>query len=156
MSKINLQRGKLTVENRKSREKKWICSEVSVNTRRHCCSTRPDLVLIRCCRCTSTAAHALSGRFIYAEPSSDSVALLTAAGSLLSSTKRRAAKMEQLVSQLIRWQLLIGQASDSDSEPRCRVVQGQARNCTAEGSNYRWRNEMLSTTIAEIDGMVYP
>ena len=30
MSKINLQRGKLTVENRKSREKKRICSE-SVN-----------------------------------------------------------------------------------------------------------------------------
>jgi len=28
MSKINLQRGKLTVENRKSREKKRICSEV--------------------------------------------------------------------------------------------------------------------------------
>ena len=32
MSKINLQRGKLTVENRKSREKKRICSEVSVNS----------------------------------------------------------------------------------------------------------------------------
>ena len=32
MSKINLQRGKLTVENRKSREKKQICSEVSVNS----------------------------------------------------------------------------------------------------------------------------
>ena len=32
MSKINLQRGKLTVENRKSREKKWICSEVSVSS----------------------------------------------------------------------------------------------------------------------------
>ena len=32
MSRINLQRGKLTVENRKSREKKWICSEVSVNS----------------------------------------------------------------------------------------------------------------------------
>jgi len=31
MSKINLQRGKLTVENRKSREKKRLCSEVSVN-----------------------------------------------------------------------------------------------------------------------------
>jgi len=30
MSKINLQHGKLTVENRKSREKKRICSEVSV------------------------------------------------------------------------------------------------------------------------------
>ena len=30
MSKINLQSGKLTVENRKSREKKRICSEVSV------------------------------------------------------------------------------------------------------------------------------
>ena len=29
MSKINLQRGKLTVENRKSREKKRICSEVT-------------------------------------------------------------------------------------------------------------------------------
>jgi len=33
MSKINLQRGKLTVENRKSREKKRICSEVSVTVR---------------------------------------------------------------------------------------------------------------------------
>ena len=32
MSKINLQRGKLTVENRKSREKRRICSEVSVNS----------------------------------------------------------------------------------------------------------------------------
>jgi len=32
MSKIYLQRGKLTVENRKSREKKRICSEVSVNS----------------------------------------------------------------------------------------------------------------------------
>ena len=32
MSKINLQRGKLTVEKRKSREKKRICSEVSVNS----------------------------------------------------------------------------------------------------------------------------
>ena len=32
MSKINLQRGILTVENRKSREKKRICSEVSVNS----------------------------------------------------------------------------------------------------------------------------
>jgi len=32
ISKINLQRGKLTVENRKSREKKRICSEVSVNS----------------------------------------------------------------------------------------------------------------------------
>jgi len=32
MSKINLQRGKLTVENRKSRERKRICSEVSVNS----------------------------------------------------------------------------------------------------------------------------
>ena len=32
MNKINLQRGKLTVENRKSREKKRICSEVSVNS----------------------------------------------------------------------------------------------------------------------------
>jgi len=32
MSKINLQRGKLTVENRKSSEKKQICSEVSVNS----------------------------------------------------------------------------------------------------------------------------
>jgi len=32
MSKINLQRGKLTVENRKSRAKKRICSEVSVNS----------------------------------------------------------------------------------------------------------------------------
>ena len=32
MSKINLQRGKLTVENRKSREKKRICSQVSVNS----------------------------------------------------------------------------------------------------------------------------
>ena len=32
MSKMNLQRGKLTVENRKSREKKHICSEVSVNS----------------------------------------------------------------------------------------------------------------------------
>ena len=35
MSKINLQRGKLTVENRKSREKKRICSEVSVNSLRN-------------------------------------------------------------------------------------------------------------------------
>ena len=33
MSKINLQREKLTVENRKSRDKKRICSEVSVNSR---------------------------------------------------------------------------------------------------------------------------
>jgi len=32
MSKINLQRGRLTVENRRSREKKRICSEVSVNS----------------------------------------------------------------------------------------------------------------------------
>ena len=32
ISKINLQRRKLTVENRKSREKKRICSEVSVNS----------------------------------------------------------------------------------------------------------------------------
>jgi len=32
MSKINLQRGKLTVENRKRRERKQICSEVSVNS----------------------------------------------------------------------------------------------------------------------------
>ena len=32
MSKINLQRGILTVENRRSREKKRICSEVSVNS----------------------------------------------------------------------------------------------------------------------------
>ena len=32
MSEINLQRGKRTVENRKSREKKRICSEVSVNS----------------------------------------------------------------------------------------------------------------------------
>ena len=32
MSKINLRRGKLTVENRKSREKKRICSEVLVNS----------------------------------------------------------------------------------------------------------------------------
>ena len=32
MSKINLQRGKLTVENRKSKEKKRTCSEVSVNS----------------------------------------------------------------------------------------------------------------------------
>jgi len=32
MSKINLQRGKLTVKNRKSRERKQICSEVSVNS----------------------------------------------------------------------------------------------------------------------------
>ena len=31
-SKINLQRGKLTVENTKSRERKRICSEVSVNS----------------------------------------------------------------------------------------------------------------------------
>ena len=31
-SKINLQPGKLTVENRKSRERKRICSEVSVNS----------------------------------------------------------------------------------------------------------------------------
>ena len=33
MSKNNLKRGKLTVENRKSREKKRICSEVSVNSK---------------------------------------------------------------------------------------------------------------------------
>jgi len=32
LSKINLQRGKLTVENSKSRERKRICSEVSVNS----------------------------------------------------------------------------------------------------------------------------
>ena len=32
MSKINLQRGILTVENRRSREKKRICSEVSVKS----------------------------------------------------------------------------------------------------------------------------
>jgi len=32
MSNINLQHGKLTVEKRKSREKKRICSEVSVNS----------------------------------------------------------------------------------------------------------------------------
>ena len=32
MSKINLKRGKLTVENRKCRERKRICSEVSVNS----------------------------------------------------------------------------------------------------------------------------
>ena len=32
MSKINLQCGILTVDNRKSREKKRICSEVSVNS----------------------------------------------------------------------------------------------------------------------------
>jgi len=32
MSKINLQRGILTVENRGSREKKRICSEVSANS----------------------------------------------------------------------------------------------------------------------------
>ena len=32
MSRINLQRGILTVENRRSREKKRICSEVSVNS----------------------------------------------------------------------------------------------------------------------------
>jgi len=32
MSKINLQSGILTVENRKSRDKKRICSEVSVNS----------------------------------------------------------------------------------------------------------------------------
>jgi len=32
MSKIYLQCGKLTAENRKSREKKRICSEVSVNS----------------------------------------------------------------------------------------------------------------------------
>ena len=31
MSKINLQGGKLTVENSKSREKKRICSEITVN-----------------------------------------------------------------------------------------------------------------------------
>ena len=37
-SKINLQRGKLTVENRKSREKKRICSEVSVNSPGNPCS----------------------------------------------------------------------------------------------------------------------
>jgi len=32
MSKINLQRGKLTVENRKNGQKERICSEVSVNS----------------------------------------------------------------------------------------------------------------------------
>ena len=32
MSEINLQRGILTVENRRSREKKQICSDVSVNS----------------------------------------------------------------------------------------------------------------------------
>ena len=32
VSKINLQSGILTVENRRSREKKRICSEVSVNS----------------------------------------------------------------------------------------------------------------------------
>jgi len=32
MSKINLQRGRLTVENRRSIEKERICSEVSVNS----------------------------------------------------------------------------------------------------------------------------
>ena len=32
MSKINLQSGILTVENRRSREKKRICSEISVNS----------------------------------------------------------------------------------------------------------------------------
>ena len=32
MSKINLQSGILTVENRRSREKKRICSEVSLNS----------------------------------------------------------------------------------------------------------------------------
>ena len=32
MSKINLQSGILTVENRRSRDKKRICSEVSVNS----------------------------------------------------------------------------------------------------------------------------
>jgi len=32
MSKINLQSGILTVENRRSREKNLICSEVSVNS----------------------------------------------------------------------------------------------------------------------------
>jgi len=32
MSKINLQRGILTVDNSRSREKKRICSEVSVNS----------------------------------------------------------------------------------------------------------------------------
>ena len=32
MSKINLQRGILTVENRRSREKKRICSEVTVSS----------------------------------------------------------------------------------------------------------------------------
>jgi len=42
ISKINLQRGKLTVENRKSREKKRICSEVSVNSPGNPCpSCRP-------------------------------------------------------------------------------------------------------------------
>ena len=35
MSKINLQSGILTVENRRSREKKRICSEVSVNSPGH-------------------------------------------------------------------------------------------------------------------------
>ena len=38
MSKINPQRGKLTVENRKSREIKGICSEVSVNSPGNPCS----------------------------------------------------------------------------------------------------------------------
>ena len=38
MSKINLQSGILTVENRRSREKKRICSEVSVNSPGNPCS----------------------------------------------------------------------------------------------------------------------
>ena len=43
MSKINLQRGKLTVENRKSGEKKGICSEVSVNIKRSLSQTYLNL-----------------------------------------------------------------------------------------------------------------
>ena len=46
MSKINLQRGKLTVENRKSREKKRICSEVSVNSPGNPFWYRPILVVL--------------------------------------------------------------------------------------------------------------
>ena len=66
MSKINLQRGKLTVENRKSREKKRICSEVSVNSYSLLCgcdcSTLPTVVwwltAVRCsllcgCECST-------------------------------------------------------------------------------------------------------
>jgi len=46
MSKINSQRGKLTVENRKSREKKRICSEVSVNSPGNLCFLQLIIIII--------------------------------------------------------------------------------------------------------------